>query len=78
MRARLAKWGNSLAVRLPREAAESAGFREGAVVDLSVDGDAIVLRRRRYDISELVSRIDPDRLPELALEDEPPRGSELW
>ena len=76
MRATLSKWGNSLAVRLPREAAASAGLREGAAIDLTVEGDAIVLRRRRYDIAELVSRIDPDSRPPLI--EDAPRGSEEW
>jgi antitoxin MazE len=76
MRATLSKWGNSLAVRLPRQAAASAGLREGAVVDLTVEGDAIVLRRRRYDIAELVSKIDAAAQPPLVEDD--PRGSEEW
>lgn len=76
MRTTLSKWGNSLAVRLPKEAAASAGLREGAVVDLAVQGDSIVLRRRRYDIRELVSRIDRKAQPPL-FEDEP-KGSEEW
>jgi antitoxin MazE len=76
VRAKLAKWGNSLAIRLPREAAESVGLTEGAVVDLSVDGDAIVLRRRRYDIADLVAAIDPKQQHPL-IEDQP-RGGEAW
>jgi antitoxin MazE len=77
MRATLSKWGNSLAVRLPREAAASAGLREGTIVELTVDGDAIVMRRRRYDIDELVSLIDRSKQPDLLAEDGP-RGTEEW
>jgi antitoxin MazE len=76
MRAVLSKWGNSLAIRLPKEAAASAGLREGAAIDLTVEGDAIVLRRRRYDIRELVSKIDPAAQPPLI--EDTPRGSEEW
>ncbi len=77
MRTVLSKWGNSLAVRLPREAAASAGFHEGAVVDLTVEDEAIVLRRRRWDIRDLVSRIDLGGQPPL-LTDDAPRGTEEW
>ncbi len=77
MRASVARWGNSLAVRLPRKAAESVGWREGAIVDLEVrDGD-IVLRRRRYDIHELVAAMKGCEPPPLEWDDGP-RGSEAW
>ena len=56
----VAKWGNSLAVRIPRAIVKDAGLAEGdrLSLDLAADG-AIVLRssRRRYSLNELVSRI---------------------
>ncbi len=76
MRVTLSKWGNSLAVRLPREAAASAGLREGVIVDLTVEDDAIVLRRRRWDIGEMVSAIRGRDAPPLL--DDVPLGSEEW
>ena len=36
MKLQLAKWGNSLAVRLPVECTRAAGLREGDVVDAEV------------------------------------------
>jgi len=77
MRASIARWGNSLAVRLPREVAASVGLREGAALDLTVEDDAIVLRRRRYDIRELVAAMAGSEPPPLLLDDEA-RGSEIW
>ena len=77
MRASLAKWGNSLAVRLPKDVAASIGLREGAALELTIENDAIVLRRRRYDISELVAQLDDRAIPPLALDDTP-QGSEEW
>jgi antitoxin MazE len=76
MRTSIAKWGNSLAVRVPREAAAAAGLREGAILDLTLEGDAIVLRRRTVDIRDLVAAIAGPP-PPLELEDEA-RGSEAW
>ena len=76
MRTSIAKWGNSLAVRVPKEAAAAAGLREGAILDLTLEGDAIVLRRRSVDIRDLVGAIEGPP-PPLELEDDP-RGSEAW
>ncbi|MCC7268087.1 MAG: AbrB/MazE/SpoVT family DNA-binding domain-containing protein [Caulobacteraceae bacterium] len=72
----VARWGNSLAVRLPREAARAANLEEGATLDLEVAGGALTLRRRRYDIGELVAAIK-GAPPPLEMDD-PPRGSEAW
>jgi antitoxin MazE len=36
MRLQLAKWGNSLAVRLPMECIRAAGLREGDTIDAEV------------------------------------------
>jgi antitoxin MazE len=77
MRASLARWGNSLAVRVPKEVAASLGLREGAALDLSVEDGALVLRRRRYDLDELVAAMAGAEPPPLILEDWP-RGGEVW
>jgi len=77
MRASLARWGNSLAVRLPREMAKSIGLREGAALELTIEDGAIVIRRRRYDIRELVAAIDAGAIPPLLIDDAP-RGTEEW
>ena len=57
----LSKWGNSLALRLPKSVAREARVDEGDTVDVSVDNGAIVIRpsRPRYALDELVRRITP-------------------
>ena len=56
----VAKWGNSLAVRIPRAIVKDAGLAEGdrLSLDLTTDG-SIVLRssRRKYTLDELVAGI---------------------
>jgi antitoxin MazE len=56
----VSKWGNSLAVRIPRGIAIEARLAEGdrLTLDLATDG-SIVLRsaRRRYQLRQLVQRI---------------------
>lgn len=56
----LAKWGHSLAVRIPKPVAESARLQEGdqLTVGLGRDG-AVVIKpaRRKYTLKELVGGI---------------------
>jgi antitoxin MazE len=76
----LAKWGNSLAVRLPRQIVETARLREGDPLNLSVGKDgAVVMRptRRKYRLEELVSGITARNRHDETDWGEPV-GKELW
>ena len=75
----IAKWGNSLALRLPKSVAQEARLDEGDTVHVSVDNGAIVIRpsRPRYSLDTLVRRITPKNR-----HDESdwgvPLGDEVW
>jgi antitoxin MazE len=57
----IAKWGNSLGVRLPKAVALEAAIDAGDTVDVSVKNGAIVIRPSRpsYSLDQLVGRITP-------------------
>jgi antitoxin MazE len=64
---KILKWGNSLGLRIPKSFANEAGIEEGSAVDISLDGDRIVIRPAepvRYKISDLVSEIREDNIHE--------------
>jgi antitoxin MazE len=74
----IAKWGNSLGLRVPRDIAARVGLTEGARVDVeaSDDGRIIISRsRRRFTLDELLAGMTPAR--EHVLEDDAPRGEEI-
>lgn len=56
MQAELKKWGNSLALRLPRHILEGAALKEGTPVELSVEDGALIVRstRKKFNLSELL------------------------
>ena len=73
------KWGNSLAVRIPRELARDLGFDLGVEVDVVADGEALVVKvaRGRYSLADLVSRISAgNKHPEVGTGRR--RGRESW
>lgn len=45
MRARVQKWGNSLAVRISKEIADRAGVHEEDELEIEVEADVIHLKR---------------------------------
>jgi antitoxin MazE len=57
----IAKWGNSLALRLPKTVATEAELGEGDTVNVSVRRGAIVIRpsRPRYSLERLAAKITP-------------------
>jgi antitoxin MazE len=78
MTTRVATWGNSLAVRLPRAVADEADVKDGDAVEVTVEHGAIVVRpaKKRYTIEELVADIRPDDRGEIDWG--PPVGKEVW
>jgi antitoxin MazE len=76
MQVRVSRWGNSLAVRLPKQLADQLGLAEGQTVDMSTEGTVLELKPvsapvyRKYDRELLISQIDPDS-PEESFDDGP-------
>ncbi len=58
------RWGNSLAIRIPKAFAEQARLNEDSDVEISIDGDKITLApaRREWKLDDLVSRISPSNI----------------
>ncbi len=79
MRAKAQKWGNSLAVRIPKGIADQAGVCEEDELDITVVAQVIHLtpRRREADLAELVKGITSDNLHGEA-DFGQPRGREAW
>ena len=83
MRVKVAKWGNSLGVRLPKAAAEAARLKPGAELDLTVESGGFRLlapaRTTRNLLEEMVAemkRLGPENEPEL-VDWGPDRGAEI-
>lgn len=77
MRISVQKTGDQLSVLIPPEVATESRLEPGALVDLSVQGEQIVLKPvRRPSLGELVSRINPENLHQ-EVDFGPPVGREL-
>lgn len=81
MKVKIAKWGNSLAVRLPKRLADEAGLRPNSEVDVSVkDGEVLMKKLRpgpRYTLEDMIAAIKPGAEPTPSVEWGPDRGSEI-
>lgn len=77
METQVARWGNSLALRIPKALAERLGMVEGRAVELSIEADGLLVRPRpqQSTLEELLARITPENLPEGG--DDRPMGEEI-
>ena len=76
---RVAKWGNSLAVRIPKAVAEQARLQEGYAVSIEVVDGHIELRsaERIPTLEELVAQITPENRHG-EIDWGPAVGKEIW
>jgi antitoxin MazE len=83
MQVEFLKWGNSLALRVPKAFAEEVGAAEGKRAEMTVENGVLVIKvsklkkRRRYNLEHLINGItEENRHPEVDWG--PPVGNEIW
>ena len=72
----LQKWGNSVGVRLPKPMLEQVGLKEGAQVEVLVDGSHLLIRRKRLKLMDLLAQCRPENRPD-PIDFGPPVGREI-
>jgi antitoxin MazE len=80
MKTRVQRWGNSLALRIPKSFAAEVGLQEDAAVELSLVEGALVVRPTApppLTLEELLRGITDDNLPG-EWDTGPAVGKEVW
>jgi antitoxin MazE len=82
MQAQVLKWGNSLAVRIPKSVAENAHLRVGDPLEIAIGADGVVQMHRTGAIptlAQLVAQITPEnRYSEISIGPETGREAVEW
>jgi len=74
------KWGNSLAIRVPKSVAVQVGLKAQDDLDIEVQDGNVVLKphlRRVYHLEDLVKRISPKNVHG-EIDTGTPVGREIW
>jgi antitoxin MazE len=74
------RWGNSLALRIPRAYASEVRISEGSMVELTMKSGSLVVRpisRKRHSLAELLRRVTPANRHEF-ISTGTPVGQEAW
>ena len=80
MQTKIQKWGNSLAIRIPKSFALNINLKQGELVDLSVDESKIVItpiERKEYSLEELLKGVSKNNLHG-EIDTGSPTGKEIW
>ncbi len=80
MKTRVQKWGNSLALRIPKAFAEEVGLEKETTVEVSLEDGKLVISpvgRQKPTLEELLAQITPENLHG-EVDYGPPVGNEIW
>lgn len=84
MKVAFQKWGNSLALRVPKAFVDEIGASDGKAAEMTVSNGKLVIEiartqrpKRRYTLDQLVAGITPDNRHR-EIDWGPPVGNEVW
>jgi antitoxin MazE len=79
VRARVSRWGNSLAIRIPSAFAEETQLDEGTAVEIAVEGGRLVVSaaRPQYGLDELLDQVTDENIHG-EIDWGPAAGNEVW
>jgi antitoxin MazE len=77
MRATIQKWGNSLALRIPKAFSKELGIEEATAVEMRVDNSVLLVKTNKISLKKLLALINDKNCHE-AIETGPAIGKEVW
>ncbi len=80
MKSRIQKWGNSLAVRIPKSVALDAGLDSGAPVEVLLRDRSVVITRvasQGFTLEQLLEEVTPENVHS-EVDTGPAAGKEAW
>lgn len=80
MKIQVQKWGNSLAVRIPKSFAQETNIDQGSVVDLVLEEGEIVIKPKpesTYTLDELLSQVTKKNIHD-EIDTGDAQGKEAW
>lgn len=79
MKVQIQKWGNSLALRIPKSFAVETHIEEGSTVEMTVGKNGILMRptKAEMNLESLLAEITDDNLHR-EIDFGKPEGNEVW
>ena len=81
MTTKIKQWGNSLAVRLPKEIVKKAGIKNNQRVLIRTRESGVFIEpilKNAFTLDELLSKVTPENIHKCGYDFGEPRGNEVW
>lgn len=80
MQTTVARWGNSLALRLPKSMTQTLKIDTGTSVEIEVDDGSIVITPSKpsFRLADLLKDYDPHKHRHTNVGFDKPKGEEVW
>jgi antitoxin MazE len=78
MQAQIQKWGNSLGVRIPKDVASRLHIKDGAIVNIAISENNLVITPKISELDLLLNDITADNLHYELLSNDDTSGNESW
>ena len=80
MRTRVQKWGNSLALRIPKSFASEVGLQRDSTVEVSLENGTLIIKpvaKPKLTLNQLLSKVTPENIHH-EVETGSAVGNEAW
>lgn len=76
---KLARWGNGMAIRIPKALARDANLQEGDTLSLAVRSGAIIVKpvKKKPSLDDLLAKVTPENI-HAEVDWGKPEGKEVW
>lgn len=78
MQTNIQQWGNSLGIRISKNLASKLQIKKGAIVDLEISGNHLIITPKATELEMLVNNITDLNRHNEEFSDDNTRGNELW
>lgn len=78
MTKKIKKWGNSLAIRIPKKQADELGLREDSEVSIERNNDKLVISPKNKKLKDMLKKVTEENKHSAQFPDDKSKGKEVW
>ena len=78
MTKKIKKWGNSLAIRIPKKQADELGLREDSEVSIERNNDKLVISPKNKKLKDMLKKVTEKNKHSAQFPDDKSKGKEVW
>ena len=78
MTKKIKKWGNSLAIRIPKKQADKLGLKENSEVLIEKNNDSLIIKPKNKKLKDMLEEVTEENSHSAEFPEDKPKGKEVW